>query len=121
VGEETLPPFLGESMKLLILGVLLFCGGLKAQTVNCNITSEVNATVTAAARTTMLAAKNRRCLFVQNKGTVPVYLFFRTATDGTTGIILGSSTIWIPAIAPNNAVYVRASTGSVSVIAGEGE
>lgn len=104
-----------------LLAVLFYSIGLMAEPLNCYITSEINTTVTSTARTQMLAAKNRKCLYVQNKGTLPVYLFFTTGSDTKSAITLGSSTIWIPTVVPSNAVYMRASGGTQSVTAVEGE
>lgn len=107
-------------MKTILL--VLFCSVLvKAENLNCFVTTETNTTVTAAAATEVLPKKNRKCLYVQNKGLLPVYLYFKSTTAGNTAIVLGTSTIWIPSVVPTNPVYMRASSGTQSVTAVEGE
>jgi hypothetical protein len=106
-------------MKIFIIAFLFVTNGW-AITQNCKMTAtEVGATTISY--NVLSKNANRRCLYIQNKGALPVFVKFDSDQSTNQGVLIGSSVIWQPVIAPMNKLYIRSSSGTQAVVVGEGE
>lgn len=120
-------------MKFLI--ALLISTVAQAQTYNCTVTTQSDLNITGNTTLSLAANSARRCLSIQNKlivgnaaSTLEVkYLpsgmtSSSTSFTGVQGLKIASTDgVYMPIILPINAIYLKATSGTVPVTIIEGQ
>lgn len=108
-------------MKFIFAILALFIS-LTAGATNLNNTrlSLTTASVTTSSGQVLVANPARKYLLIQNNGSASIYIKFDTTIAGTEGIVIPAGGSYEPIIAPMQAIYMKAVSGTNSVTIYEG-
>jgi len=102
-------------MKKLLCLLILFSQISFAQLIpeyQTKVSDLVSFNATATSTLALAINVRRKFLFIQNIGSDDIYVKFSTVQTGNEGIKLIPNAIFMPLVAPQNSVYIKAGTST---------
>lgn len=102
-------------LAFLIFILPLFSHALQ-QSPSAKVTTQTEFSASTTSAVALDSDNQRHYLLVVNKGTDVVYLKFDSLSTGTDGIPLPAGAVYEPWVVPTNSLYIKAASGTQTVL-----